>query len=79
MLPILVFSFSLLHSVVVVEAEERHSEQTGAAVEEGLQVEEVLKLLEEAGAVLEAHQERRVQEVEADRHQRSHSSYRQNW
>ena len=78
MLPIPAFCFSLLHSVVV-EEEERHSERTGAAVEEGLQVEEVLKLLEEAAVVPEADQERRVLEVEAHLHQRSHSLYRQSW
>ena len=78
MLPIPAFSFSLLHSVVEVE-EERHSEQTGAAVEEDLQVEEVLKLLEEAEEVLKADQERPVLEVEADHHQRSHSSYCWGW
>ena len=77
MLPIPASCFTLLRSVVVVE--ERHSERTGAAVEEGLQVEEVLKLLEEAAVVLEADQERRVLEVEAHRHQRSHSLYRQSW
>lgn len=59
--------------------EERHSEQTGAAVEEDLQVEEVLKLLEEAEEGLKADQERRELEVEADHHQRSHSSYRRSW
>ena len=59
--------------------EERHSEQTGEAVEVDLQVEEVLKLLEEAEVALKADQGRQVLEVEADRHQRSRSSYRRSW
>ena len=59
--------------------EERHSEQTVEAVEEDLQVEEVLKRLEEAEVVLKAGQGRRVLEVEADRHRRSRSSYRRSW